>query len=645
MTGQWHHPSSACNVTLSVVLIVIFTGLISPVVYGLSLAPDFTLTDIEGTSFSLSDFRGHVVLLEFMRTTCSKCQRELSELVEVQNEFGDLITIISLGINASETNEDLREFRDGERYPYIAHSWIYARCPQSSIFLGQYNVTSTPTMYIIDQNGFIQYHHAGTGEAAVVDASVLIAEIQPLLTYPVTVTTVPSLDHVHFQIDGTDYYTADGAVEVPLFHGIHQITLVDTMIEAGGVEYYFSHWNGNASGSDNPLQINVTSSRDIEVQYDPQDITPPSANAGLDQVVNEDTPVTLDGSLSTDNVGITAYTWTFVDESVQTLTGVAPNYTFTTPGVYSVTLNVTDAADNWATDTLNVTVMDITPPIADAGISQTTHEALPFLFDASESVDNVGIVSYLWTFLDGTMQTLTGVAPNYTFTTPGVYSVTLNVTDAADNWATDTIAITVTVEVPTADAGLDQEVEEDTVVMLNGSASWDAQKAANYIWSFVDDTPQTLNGPTHEYIFANPSVYTITLTVRDAFGTEATDTLQVTVLDVTQPIARITSDPAVTQGTTLEFSAASSTDNGEIVQYAWDFGDDTQGTGITTNHVYANPGDYTVTLTLTDARGNIATTEQQVSVHPNGGEINVVTWLPILIIPGALLVFILKRIR
>ena len=99
---------------LSLGLIAMLTGILTPIAYGQSLAPDFTLTDIDGTSFSLSDYRGHVVLLEFMRTWCSKCQIEVSELVEVQNEFGDLITIISLGIDANETNEDLRQFRDSE---------------------------------------------------------------------------------------------------------------------------------------------------------------------------------------------------------------------------------------------------------------------------------------------------------------------------------------------------------------------------------------------------------------------------------------------------------------------------------------------------------------------------------------------------
>jgi peroxiredoxin len=308
MTWQWKTPSNASKAMLSLVLFALLTGLLSPMAYGQSLAPDFTLTDIEGTSFSLSDYRGHVVLLEFMRTWCTKCQLEVSELVEVQNEFGDLITIISLGIDANETNEDLRQFRDSEgSWWWPPHDWIYARCPLSSIFLDQYNVTSTPTMYIIDQDGFIRYQHAGLGDDAVVDASVLIAEIRALLTYSVTIATSPSLDNVHFRIDGSDYYTSNGSIEVPLFHGMHQLELVDTMLEAGGVEYYFSQWNAYASGSENPIQLNITTSQYIEAQYDTQDITSPSAKAGLDQVVNEDTVVTLDGSASTDNVGIVGY--------------------------------------------------------------------------------------------------------------------------------------------------------------------------------------------------------------------------------------------------------------------------------------------------------------------------------------------------
>jgi PKD repeat protein len=108
-----------------------------------------------------------------------------------------------------------------------------------------------------------------------------------------------------------------------------------------------------------------------------------------------------------------------------------------------VTLNVTDAAGNWDTDTMTVTVRDVTPPIALAGSNQTVNEGTLVHFNGSSSSDNLGIVSYVWTFTDGTTKTLNGISPTYTFHVSGNYLVTLNVTDAAGNWNTDTVTITV----------------------------------------------------------------------------------------------------------------------------------------------------------------------------------------------------------
>jgi PKD repeat protein len=48
---------------------------------------------------------------------------------------------------------------------------------------------------------------------------------------------------------------------------------------------------------------------------------------------------------------------------------------------------------------------------------------------------------------------------------------------------------------------------------------------------------------------------------------------------------------------------------GEIVEYHWDFGDDTQGTGDKVTHSYSEVGEYTVTLTVTDDKNNEATDE------------------------------------
>jgi hypothetical protein len=131
----------------------------------------------------------------------------------------------------------------------------------------------------------------------------------------------------------------------------------------------------------------------------------PTANAGSDLTVNEDTSMALDGSGSRDNVGIASYTWTFKDGTDKTLTGKKPSYTFNTPGVYNITLSVKDAAGNTATDLVTVTVLDVTQPVAEGGQDQNIQMGKAVRFDAGTSIDNVGVTTYEWDFGDGVKAT------------------------------------------------------------------------------------------------------------------------------------------------------------------------------------------------------------------------------------------------
>jgi predicted secreted protein with PEFG-CTERM motif len=70
----------------------------------------------------------------------------------------------------------------------------------------------------------------------------------------------------------------------------------------------------------------------------------------------------------------------------------------------------------------------------------------------------------------------------------------------------------------------------------------------------------------------------------------------------------------VDAGATVNFNASNSTDNIGIVSYAWNFGDDTTGTGISATHVYSNSGTYNVSLTVEDAAGNRDTQSVTVTV-------------------------------
>src|SRR2546425_2546292 len=89
------------------------------------------------------------------------------------------------------------------------------------------------------------------------------------------------------------------------------------------------------------------------------------------------------------------------------------------------------------------TAPDNVPPVANAGPDLIVNEDTTVTFDGSASTDNVGIASYTWTFMDGTMQTLQGATASYVFATPGTYIVTLTVRDADGNVGTDTVTVTV----------------------------------------------------------------------------------------------------------------------------------------------------------------------------------------------------------
>ncbi len=152
-----------------------------------------------------------------------------------------------------------------------------------------------------------------------------------------------------------------------------------------------------------------------------QDTDSPKANAGQDQTVNEGTTVFFDGSGSSDIIGIANWTWTFTDDKSVHLYGEKPTYRFDNPGVYIVTLNVTDAVSYWDIDTINVTVLDITTPIVNAGPDHIINEGMEVSFDGKASSDNVKITNWTWTFTDGNPVFLYGVITTYLFNDPGLF--------------------------------------------------------------------------------------------------------------------------------------------------------------------------------------------------------------------------------
>lgn len=133
-------------------------------------APDFSLVDLEGSTFSLSDFRGKVVVIDFMATWCGPCTRQISNYKVVWEKFRNRIILMSIGIDPTESEDTLRAF--AKLFPYA--KWIWAK--DTANLAEAYGVTAIPKTVIIDQKGNIRYSHVG-----VTSASTIIEEIEYLI--------------------------------------------------------------------------------------------------------------------------------------------------------------------------------------------------------------------------------------------------------------------------------------------------------------------------------------------------------------------------------------------------------------------------------------------------------------------------------
>jgi PKD repeat protein len=181
--------------------------------------------------------------------------------------------------------------------------------------------------------------------------------------------------------------------------------------------------------------------------------TPPVANAGADVTITAGSSVTFNGGASTDDKGISLYSWDFDSSNgIQSdATGKTVSRTFTTAGKFTVTLTVTDTIGQKSSDTLIVTVnapvvsSTDKPPIANAGYDRVTTVGKTVYFGGDRSTDDKGIKTYSWDFdaSNGIQADAVGMYASRTFTTAKTYTVTLTVTDTIGQKSSDTVKVTV----------------------------------------------------------------------------------------------------------------------------------------------------------------------------------------------------------
>ncbi len=228
------------------------------------------------------------------------------------------------------------------------------------------------------------------------------------------------------------------------------------------------------------------------------------------------------------------------------------------------------------------------PPFANAGSDQTVNELSLVSLDGSASSDPEGnAVSFEWTQLAGPSVSLDLTDPSRpTFLAPAVLhtgetlAFQLVVNDGKLSSAPDIVNINVknVNHAPTADAGLDRTVVENTSVALDGSSSYDPDgDALMYSWVqtagpkvLLSDTGSMQPAFTAPVVGSAGATLTFQLTVTDGIDSAA-DTVNVIVENVNHaPIANAGTDQTRSEGNTVTLDGTISSDpDGDPITYTW----------------------------------------------------------------------------
>lgn len=156
-------------------------------------------------------------------------------------------------------------------------------------------------------------------------------------------------------------------------------------------------------------------------------------------------------------------------------------------------------------------------------------------------------------------------------------------------------------------------------VQFGSEGSYDPEGAPLiYAWNFGDGNDESGQEVWHTY--TSPGTYVVTLTVSDPQGLRSSSSQTIVALQPNRPPV-LTATCTPTTGTaphTISVDAAGSYDpDGGSFSYWWDYGDGNGTAGASGTHIYATPGTYTVSITLTDPEGLSASNSFTVTVSPS----------------------------
>ncbi|MFA5247978.1 MAG: PKD domain-containing protein [Patescibacteria group bacterium] len=292
----------------------------------------------------------------------------------------------------------------------------------------------------------------------------------------------------------------------------------------------------------------------------------------------------------------TTWNWSFGDSG--TSTSQNPTHTYTTAGTYSIRLNVTNNWGNSSITMSNYVSVTVPPSPVLSFIGSPTSGDAPLTVQFTDTSTN-SPTYWWWNFVGGgTPQSLLQ-NPSYTYTIPGVYSVTMYAQNLGGaNTITKTSYITVTTPSPPI-TNFTYTPHSGFIPLTVHFTDTTTGSVASRLWQFGDGGTSTSQNPSHT--FSTAGNYTVNLTSTNIIGSSS-KIYYVNATTPQPPTASFTGTP--TSGFTPLSVQFTDTSINSPSSWSWTFGDGSTSTLQNPSHTYSSYGVYTVILTATNSYGS-----------------------------------------
>jgi PKD repeat protein len=316
--------------------------------------------------------------------------------------------------------------------------------------------------------------------------------------------------------------------------------------------------------------------RDVEARFD-VDVLKPCKGA----------PVTF----TDQSDDVAAWSWEFGDGKSDTQQNTSTSYD--QPGPYTVKLTATDADGCKSAKTVNVEVLNINGNFSYTAASNCTELTCAF---TDISTANPPVDEWFWDFGDGATDDKQN--PEHVYTAAGNYAVALTLKNA-EGTCTFMMhdAVKFTIPEPDFVANKPGNCMDVDIQFTNYS-----RNSLTYAWDFGDGAQTSVE--THPRIsYDETGLYDVTLKAKDQFGCEKTLT-RPQYISITQPKALFEAQGETTAKCPKLVSTFEDKSEGNIATWWWDSGDGQNSSAQPSiSFTYLRPGEFDVTLTVTDING------------------------------------------